>query len=616
MNSKTTNDRIVPAAGDPGGLPTIRNTQVPAHQVLELAASGLTATEIVAQLPELELADVEAALVYAAALVHQQGTDGASQALVSAEPHDGIANLDLNRILVVDDHEMNRLYMQALFRDSEYTISVAADGEEGLAKARAELPFLILADVQMPHLDGFELCRQLKADERTKGASVIFITAHHRSSQKVSEGLDIGADDYIFRPFERGELMSRVKAVARLKQAEEEARRQADMVARLFKELQTLNRQLEQKVTERTRELAEEKDKTEAILASLADGLLVLDADNCILTANAVAESMLDFRLSQAQGQAIGEKRLTNRLWRCISDLVSEDEFTARDSVDIPDPTQLGGVLSIQALAARVHDDSGNIIGTVIALRDITAITEVERMKARFMAGVTHELKTPLSIIQLHTNNLQAYHGRLPEQKRTEFLSAIQSQVRLLEHLVEDVLELSYLDAGESKGKRQRVDLVAMANEVISDLRPLADRKQVELRWTQPASDILVLAVSSQMKRLIQNLVDNAIKYTPVGGSVGLGLSTANGDWVSIEVTDSGIGILPEHQSLIFDRFFRVDPSHTVPGTGLGLAIVKEIAVSHGGDVQLISRPGKGSVFVVTLPRVDRATDRPARQVG
>jgi len=613
VNSKTANDRIVLAAEDSGGPPVIRHTQVLAHEVLELAASGMTADEIVAQLPELEPADVKAALEYAAGLMRQLDTDDASPASLNTEPRAGMANLDLKRILVVDDHEMNRLYMQALFRDSEYTISVAADGEEGLAKARAELPFLILADVQMPHIDGFELCRQLKADERTKGAAVIFITAHHRSSQKVSEGLDIGADDYIFRPFERGELMSRVRAVARLKQAEEEARRQAEMVERLYQEVQTLNRHLEQKVAERTRELAEEKETTEAILASLADGLLVLDADNRILTANAVAESMLDFRLGQAQGQAIGEERLTNSLWRCINDLVSGDEFTACASVDVPDPTQLGGVLSIQALAARVRDDSGNTIGTVIALRDITGITEVERMKARFMAGVTHELKTPLSIIQLHTNNLQAYHGRLPEEKRDEFLSAIQSQVQLLEHLVEDVLELSYLDAGETKGKRQRVDLIALADEVISDLRPLADRKQVALRWERPDSDITVLGVNSQMKRLILNLVDNAIKYTPVGGSVELGLSSKKGESVSIEVSDTGIGISPEHQSLIFDRFYRVDPSHTVPGTGLGLAIVKEIAASHGGDVQLISRAGKGSVFVVTLPRVSHESERPAR---
>jgi two-component system phosphate regulon sensor histidine kinase PhoR len=613
VNSKTANDRIVLGAEDSGGPPVIRHTQVLAHEVLELAASGMTADEIVAQLPELEPADVKAALEYAAGLMRQLDTDGASPASLNTEPRAGMANLDLKRILVVDDHEMNRLYMQALFRDSEYTISVAADGEEGLAKARAELPFLILADVQMPHIDGFELCRQLKADERTKGAAVIFITAHHRSSQKVSEGLDIGADDYIFRPFERGELMSRVRAVARLKQAEEEARRQAEMVERLYQEVQTLNRHLEQKVAERTRELAEEKEKTEAILASLADGLLVLDADNRILTANAVAESMLDFRLGRAQGQAIGKERLTNSLWRCINDLVSGDEFTPCASVDVPDPTQLGGVLSIQALAARVRDDSGNVIGTVIALRDITGITQVERMKARFMAGVTHELKTPLSIIQLHTNNLQAYHGRLPEEKRDEFLSAIQSQVQLLEHLVEDVLELSYLDAGETKGKRQRVDLIALADEVISDLRPLADRKQVALRWERPDSDITVLGVNSQMKRLILNLVDNAIKYTPVGGSVELGLSSKKGESVSIEVSDTGIGISPEHQSLIFDRFYRVDPSHTVPGTGLGLAIVKEIAASHGGDVQLISRAGKGSVFVVTLPRVSHESERPAR---
>jgi two-component system phosphate regulon sensor histidine kinase PhoR len=238
-------------------------------------------------------------------------------------------------------------------------------------------------------------------------------------------------------------------------------------------------------------------------------------------------------------------------------------------------------------------------------LRDITVITEVERMKARFMTGVTHELKTPLSVIQLHANNLQAYHDRLPESKRAEMLNAIQGQAKLLEHLVEDILALSHLDAGESNSERQRIDLVGLVNEVIADLRPLAESKRISLRWTQSHEGATVLAVGNQLKRLIQNLVDNAIKYTPAGGTVDLTFSSERPDMVSLEVADTGIGISPEHQSRVFDRFYRVDPSHTIPGTGLGLSIVKEIATAHGGDVQLTSRPGKGSVFTVTLPTVD-----------
>jgi PAS domain S-box-containing protein len=851
--------------------------------------------------------------------------------------------LDLNKILVVDDQEINRLYMQAMFRDSEFTLSLASDGVEALAKAQAELPFLILTDVQMPNMDGFELCRQLKADEKTRGAAVIFVTAHHRSSQKVVEGLDIGADDYIFRPFERGELMSRVKAVARLKRAEEEARRQAQTVARrnkelellneltvavassldldeifalsmqklsqlldaeaislllleletkemvvnvasrqgervsssvsldheeevterviqeraalfiagvlrehsaelemdpaldaysvtcvpmtskeqivgaiaiickrgedltttdwvllnsaagivtvavenarllgrvqqqvadlallneighaltstldleqilhsttqmvqqalraeatslwlldeerrelvltassgasaqlepgsclsihtsiagqvvetgepyfsadvaneaeqhngvaeisdcpsgsiicvpvrakdqiigalralhqrshwfdqsdlrllysvassvgiaienarLFGEVQEFNRRLERKVAERTRELAEEKEKTEAILVSMADGLLVLDAENRILTANTVAEGMLDFRLSEARGQPIGEERLANPLWRRINGMVERGAFIPSASIDLPDPTQLGGVLSIQALAARVREASGQVIGTVIALRDITAIKEVERMKARFMAGITHELKTPLSVIRLHTNNLRAYQTRLSAEKQGELLIGIQTQVKLLEQLLEDILELSRLDAGEARGERQPVSLVELGDEVVADMLPLAKSRLITLLWAKPATDITVLAEKGQMKRMIRNLVDNAIKYTSAGGSVKLKVAPKSKNTVTIQVTDTGIGISPEYQSRIFDRFYRVDPSHNIPGTGLGLSIVKEIVTAHGGDIRVKSELGMGSTFVVTLPGVERSAVRqPAR---
>jgi two-component system phosphate regulon sensor histidine kinase PhoR len=929
------------------GAPIIRGTRVPVHQILNHAAAGKTLEEILVELPELELADVQAALAYAATVTrHQaQGELDPLQTVSALQPLDEVqsgaepAELDLSKILVVDDQEINRLYMQAMFRDSEFTLSVASDGVEALAKAQSELPFLVLTDIQMPNMDGFELCRQLKADGRTKSAAVIFVTAHHRSSQKVVEGLDIGADDYVFRPFARGELMSRVKAVARLKRAEEEARRQAQTVARrnkelellnelavavtssldleeifalsmaklsqllnaeavsllllepeaqrlvvnvasrygervsssvsldheeevtdrviqeraplfiggvlnehgpdlkidlafdaysvtcvpmtskeqivgavaiickqgenltttdrvllnsaagivavavenarllqrvqqqvsdlallneighaltstldleqilrsttqmvqealraeatslwlldeechelvltassgssaqlepgscmsihtsiaghvvetgepyfsadvaseaeqhnhlieisdcpsgsimcvpvrakdqiigvvralhrrshwfdqtdlrllysvassvgiaienarLFGEVQEFNRRLERKVAERTRELAEEKEKTEAILASMADGLLVLDAENHILTANTVAEGMLDFRLSEARGQPIREERLANPLWRCINGMVERGAFTPSASIDLPDPTQLGGVLSIQALAARVREESGQVIGTVIALRDITAIKAVERMKARFMAGITHELKTPLAVIRLYANNLRAYHTRLSEEKQGELFIGIQTQVKLLEQLLEDILELSRLDAGEAKGERQPVNVVELADELVADLLPLAKSRLVTLLWEKPATAITVLAEKNQMKRMIRNLVDNAIKYTSAGGSVGLKLASKSKNTVTIQVTDTGIGISPEQQSRIFDRFYRVDPSHNIPGTGLGLSIVKEIVTTHGGDIRVESKLGVGSTFVVTLPGVERSVVR------
>jgi PAS domain S-box-containing protein len=905
----------------------IKGTPISVHEILGRAAAGQTPTEIIAALPQLDPSDVAAAFEYAAMAVRQFSPTSVSARQQATASRGEAVELDLSRILIVDDQELNRLYMQAMFRGSEFQVSVVADGHEALAQARVELPFLILSDIQMPEMDGFEFCRQLKANERTKNASVIFVTAHHRSAQKVSEGLDLGADDYIFRPFDRSELLSRVRAVARIKRAEEETRRYAQTVAqrnqqlellnelalavasslelegifnssmqklsqlldaeavsllllnqemqemvvnistrtgarveksvafqtddnidawvvqrrvptivteiltdprttlgvkptaisclpmtskeqvvgaiaivnkrgghfpasdwvllnsaagiiavalenarllqdtqqqmvdlvllneighaltstldldqilnrttqlvqeslranaaslwllaqeprelvltassgpgaqtvtgfrlpldqgiagyvartgepylstnvsaddmfftqvskksnftpgsilcvpvqvknqtigviqalhqapyrfdqsdlrwlfsvassvgiaiengRLFSTVQQFNRRLERMVAERTQELAAEKEKTEAILASMADGLLVLDAENRVLSLNSVAEEMLSCCLDEAVGQTISPAHLEDPLWRCIHELTRHSEPPASAAVDVPDVSRPGGIRSIQANAAQVRE--GELaIGTVIVLRDITALKEVERMKARFMAGVTHELKTPLSIVQLQINNLRAYHSRLSEHKRDELVDAVQNQVKLLEQLVEDILTLSRLDASEARGQPQPTDLKELVSRVVNLLRPLAVLKGVALSWTPPSSAVILQADPKQLDRLVRNLVDNAIKYTPEKGSVEIKLSLEEAGAITLQVIDTGIGIPSEHQAHVFDRFYRVDPSHTIPGTGLGLAIVKEIVQVMRGELHLKSVPKQGSTFTITLPR-------------
>jgi signal transduction histidine kinase len=158
-------------------------------------------------------------------------------------------------------------------------------------------------------------------------------------------------------------------------------------------------------------------------------------------------------------------------------------------------------------------------------------------------------------VIRLYANNLRAYHTRLSEEKQGELFIGIQTQVKLLEQLLEDILELSRLDAGEAKGERQPVNVVELADELVADLLPLAKSRLVTLLWEKPATAITVLAEKNQMKRMIRNLVDNAIKYTSAGGSVGLKLASKSKNTVTIQVTDTGIGISPEQQSRIYARW-------------------------------------------------------------
>ncbi|MCB0194238.1 MAG: response regulator [Anaerolineae bacterium] len=375
--------------------------------------------------------------------------------------------------------------------------------------------------------------------------------------------------------------------------------------ARLFQEVQAFSRHLEQMVSARTKELAEEKERTEAILASMADGLIVLDAEKCILTANKAAEQMLEFNLIQFEGRPIGPEQLKNPIWSCIDEIIdNDDERIATDVVDMTD-SQSKSILSIQTHSAKVRNEYGRTIGTVIVLRDITALKEVERMKARFMAGVTHELKTPLSIIRLHSKNLISYGSRLTEEKRNKLLEAIRGQAHLLGTLIEDILELSRFDAGMIETKREPMNLVPLINKLVEDLHPLADSSQVHLEWRKPMFEPVILADPIQIERVSRNLIDNAIKYTPSGGSIIVEVlreAVKEKDFVALRVTDTGMGIPKEHVSKIFERFHRVDPSHTIPGTGLGLAIVKEIVSSHDGDIYVESTLGQGSVFTVKLP--------------
>jgi len=673
-------------------------------------------------------------------------------------------DLNLNKILIVDDIPMNLQLMEIMFRDSGYEIILADSGQEGLAKARQGSPFLIISDIQMPGMSGFELCKRIKADDQTKNAAVIFVTAHARSSKQVREGLEMGADEYISRPFEREELLARVQAVARLKRAELEAQRQAALAAQhskglellnelamaitssldlqeiltfsmqklsqifgaemvailmpdektqklivnialagskgttvlidlepglkavdlaeqeisailvkilddrangfaptlikdlnaittipmvskkeaigaiamvnkqsreftadewsqlisaasiitvavenaqLFSKVQNFNRRLERKVQERTRELAEEKDKVEAILSSMVDGVLVLDANKRIVTLNAAAQDIFSSNAKRLIGMPITSQELASPLWDCVRNLADGPEATATGSADVPSAAKPRGYLSIQAHSARVRTETGESIGMVIVLSDVTAILEVERMKARFMAGVTHELKTPLAVIRLHTNNLTAYHARLPEEKREQLLSAIQGQVRQLTSLVEDILKLSRFDAVAVNIERQSVNLNEISGQVVDEMRPLALEKGLALHWSSFPSDIILEADPKKLSWLISNLIDNAIKYTPAGGSVTvqLALDIVDGKKSTlIQVIDTGIGISPEEYGRLFERFYRVDSSHTIPGTGLGLSIVKEIANAHGGTVSVVNSQGGGSRFTVTLP--------------
>ena len=229
-------------------------------------------------------------------------------------------------------------------------------------------------------------------------------------------------------------------------------------------------------------------------------------------------------------------------------------------------------------------------------------LLELDRLKDEFLSLVSHELRTPLTSIRGYLDLvLDEEAGELnPEQRR--FLKAVERNSGRLLRLVGDLLFVAQADAGRLTLERAKVDVAALAADCVEAARPVAAQRSIELHLAAEPVPALV-GDRGRLAQVLDNLVSNALKFTPEGGRVEVRTSVT-GDYVRLEVEDSGIGIPAEEQPRLFERFFRAASAteQAIPGTGLGLAIVKAIVEAHAGRIELVSAPGKGTTFLVELP--------------
>ena len=261
--------------------------------------------------------------------------------------------------------------------------------------------------------------------------------------------------------------------------------------------------------------------------------------------------------------------------------------------------------LSIEARASTVEDERGKVLGTVIVMRDITALKEMDRLKTLFVSNVSHELRTPITIIKLTVSNFLQYYARLNDQKRMELLETIKRQAEILHRLIENVLTLSHLDAARVFLKKAEFDLAAFCRTLLSEFTLAAAEKDISLLDDGLQEGTTVWADQEQIGQVVRNLLSNAIKFTSAGGKVMITVRPREGDegLLEMRVSDTGSGISPRDQAHLFERFYRGEATaRGIPGTGLGLAIVQEIVEEHGGSVSVESKLGVGSTFTVLLP--------------
>jgi signal transduction histidine kinase len=265
--------------------------------------------------------------------------------------------------------------------------------------------------------------------------------------------------------------------------------------------------------------------------------------------------------------------------------------------------------------------ESGRPVGFVSVQRDITPLKEAERLKDQFVSNVSHELRTPLSVITLISGNLDTLYERLDERKRRKLVRDIREHAQVLNELIGRVLEISRIDSRRISMERRRVNLAQLARQEIEKQLPLARKKTQVLRAVGVES-LTVLGNDGQLRQVLRNLLNNAIKYTPEGGRITCECAALNqgqaseaawpgnadlavGQWAAVRVVDTGIGIGPQDLTRVFERFFRVEAEGSIPGTGLGLSIARELIQLHGGHIAATSTPGEGSLFAIYLPLVE-----------
>ncbi|CAN5639100.1 ATP-binding protein [soil metagenome] len=347
------------------------------------------------------------------------------------------------------------------------------------------------------------------------------------------------------------------------------------------------------------------QDKAEllAMLSSMSEGVLAIDADQRIVVSNAAARRLFDLEDPDIQGRF---------LWEIVRHpaILQAAEQALQSCAQ--KTFQIGPIarrhLQVTACPIR-HADARS--GLVIVASDATETVRYEELRKEFVANVSHELRTPLTAIKGFAETLREF-GQDDPGRYLQHLAVIEKNADQLTNLVNDLLELSRLDSSPDAAHRRPLDLCELVRHAVELLTPLARRKEQEIHVELDLELPSIEGVADYLERAVCNLIDNAIKYTPAGGNIQVA-TRAEGDFALIEVTDTGIGIPPGEVSRIFERFYRVDRSRSreMGGTGLGLSIVKHVVQSHHGTVEAASTLGRGSTFTVKLPLRRRSSEPP-----
>ncbi|MEO1695756.1 MAG: ATP-binding protein [Planctomycetota bacterium] len=368
------------------------------------------------------------------------------------------------------------------------------------------------------------------------------------------------------------------------------ASRRGDELGDMARALNRLGYDLSQRVAN----LTADQERLRAMVAGMVEGVVAVDEDDCVTFSNHAAREILGIE-REASDQPLSE----------LSHIAGIDALlTAARQSDSAAQCELEMSVTdedavVRAQAHRFNDQDS--VGVVVVLQDVSEVRRLEHIRRDFVANVSHELKTPLTSIRGYVETL--LDGAIDDDDHNvRFLEKIENNVLRLNHLVTDLLSLARIESQQGRLPLQPVDLHALLEEALRRHEPSALAREQRLVVEAPAGALRVLGDREALTQVIDNLIDNALKYTPDTGAVHVRVQQSEGSTL-LEVADDGVGIPQEDQARIFERFYRVDKarSRAVGGTGLGLSIVKHLVGAMQGTIELQSEPGEGSAFRIVL---------------
>ncbi|MEH1975320.1 MAG: response regulator [Nostoc sp.] len=506
-------------------------------------------------------------------------------------------------ILHIDDNEANRYVVIRILQNAGFTVVEAATGAAGLEAVANFQPDLIILDVRLPDISGFEVCRQIKANPETAFIPVLHLSASFVQSQDKAEGLDGGADAYLAQPVEPIELLATVRSLLRIRRAEEAA-------LSSVREWQTT-------------------------FDSMNDGVSLVDREGIIMRCNRAmmqlfckpSHEILGYAHHELMGAKLGIgdgtcfRRAKETHQRQILEFQSQERWFAKtiDPVIDGDGTLTGAVFILSDITERkraealLQEQNDRLNQLMISLQQQTEqAQQANRIKDEFLAVLSHELRSPLNPILGWARILQKNHQ---DAAKTQYaLETIERNAKLQAQLIEDLLDVSRILQGKLSLNTVPVGLTFTIKAALETVRLAAEAKSIQIQTIFEPNVGQVLGDSSRLQQVVWNLLSNAIKFTSQGGRVEVRLETIkdevdthSAEYTQITVSDTGRGISGDFLPYVFDYFRQADGTTTrkFGGLGLGLAIVRHLVELHGGTVQADSPgEGQGAVFTVKLPPI------------